>query len=418
MQDVSKAQFDLVKLLFGDLGRLTVVGDDDQTIYGWRGASARLLLDFETVFPNASIVRLTTCFRCPPHVVTAMSRLIQNNRIRVKKSIRSNLAIEKQRKITIYGANSPEAEAVLMANDIAGKAGHGSIAVLFRTRRASSALIGELRKRRLHSTFSDRARFLEAPEVRLVLNVLQMCAGLSYDPQIVTDREVALLRERTDRSRSYLESDDEEGSIAAMPTPAAVSTVVSVLRLASDSLEFLQHEAEENAELRLVDFIDHVRLTAQQESGPVDGIHLSTVHQAKGLEWDYVYVIGATKGAWPGGSVTEDRIEEERRLFYVAMSRAKRELQMSFLVESGPSPFILELPEITIREKVQKPGDVERSSSSLPLSRHPAVFHSVRDISMTSARQLQLTSSNAQPPRPLRNIGPPRLTLIPQKPPP
>jgi DNA helicase-2/ATP-dependent DNA helicase PcrA len=222
-----------------------------------------------------------------------------------------------------------------------------------------------------------------------------------------------------------LHRDSDEGDapksvdsiVREMSTPAAVSTVASALRLASDSLDYLRREAEENPELPVLEFVDHVRLGLQQDRDGPGGICLSTVHQAKGLEWDYVYVIGATKNVWPGRSAGDDRLEEERRLFYVAMSRAKRELQISFLLDPGPSPFILELPETAIRERLQKPDEPERPS--LQLAPREAVFRSVRELALgkmpasAPPGQLQLTAAAPPRPRQVRGFGRPRLTLVP-----
>lgn len=349
MQDVSKVQFELVKLMFGDLGKLTVVGDDDQTIYGWRGADARLLLDFQTVFPNAVVIRLTKCFRCAPHIVRAMSAVIKCNKIRVEKSITS-LSPEKtltQKKIIVYGTASLRLEAEVILDDISRRLGKGSIAVLFRQRKALQAFKDELKNRNIQAIFADKARFLESRDVIRILNILQMCAGLSYNDKCFTATDI-------DKIRSSLKTDENvKDCVSRMSVCDAVKTVVEGLQIRNENVEFLLEEAENCKDSSLVEFLDLVRTASEQQSGPNVGIHLSTVHQAKGLEWDFVYVIGATVGRWPSRRTDEARMEEERRLFYVAMSRARKELTISCLVEPGPSPFLCEIPELLVDERIE-----------------------------------------------------------------
>ena len=377
MQDVSKVQFELVKLLFGNLGKLTVVGDDDQTIYGWRGADARLLLDFQTVFPNAVIVRLTKCFRCAPHIVRAMSAVIKCNKIRVEKSITSLSKEETltQKKIIVYGTASLRLEAEVILDDISRRLGKGSIAVLFRQRKALQAFKDELKNRNIQAIFADKARFLESRDVIRILNILQMCAGLSYNDKCFTAADI-------DKIGSSLKTDENvKDCVSRMSVCDAVKTVVEGLQIRNENIEFLLEEAENCKDSSLVEFLDLVRTASEQQSGPNVGIHLSTVHQAKGLEWDFVYVIGATVGRWPSRRTDEARMEEERRLFYVAMSRARKELTISCLVEPGPSPFLCEIPELLVDERIET--DEKPKPKKEPPKKQFSGFQSVSSMKKT-----------------------------------
>lgn len=377
MQDVSKVQFELVKLLFGNLGKLTVVGDDDQTIYGWRGADARLLLDFQTVFPNAVIIRLTKCFRCAPHIVRAMSAVIKCNKIRVEKSITSLSKEETltQKKIIVYGTASLRLEAEVILDDISRRLGKGSIAVLFRQRKALQAFKDELKNRNIQAIFADKARFLESRDVIRILNILQMCAGLSYNDKCFTAADI-------DKIGASLQTDENvKDCVSRMSVCDAVKTVVEGLQIRNENIEFLLEEAENCKDSSLVEFLDLVRTASEQQSGPNVGIHLSTVHQAKGLEWDFVYVIGATVGRWPSRRTDEARMEEERRLFYVAMSRARKELTISCLVEPGPSPFLCEIPELLVDERIET--DEKPKPKKEPPKKQFSGFQSVSSMKKT-----------------------------------
>ena len=508
MQDVSKVQFDFMKLLFGDRGRLTVVGDDDQTIYSWRGADASLLLQFTKIYQQANIIRLTNCFRCPPHIVKAMSKVIQNNKSRVKKTIESMvksnspsyLAFSESRKIkkiTIYGANSLKDEAYLVAMDLKRVINKGTIAILFRTRKAAQYIKSEMAKQNVFAAVYDKARFLEDEDVNIVLNILQMSVGIPYNKNFVRPNLLAIIRmgivfsnekkeqeeakqksqnlsSQTDlvsvsddkeitenssanflntqssdskkflntdsdieldeiddidsiienaqknvQTNKFLSStdddiDDEENdfevnvtlkinskdvnksddepsekdddfefvkkSLRKMKPLEAIKMITTSLNMEeSDSINFLIREAremqdadiedivesndddDEDDQMDLIDFLYSIRTSTTEESGDSNNVHMSTIHQAKGLEWDYVYIIGASKGSWPSTSSTaegnEAKLEEERRLFYVAMSRAKKELTISFLNDRGQSMFIDEIPEIFIKERIHRRTD-------------------------------------------------------------
>lgn len=414
MQDVSKVQFELMKILFGDRSRLTVVGDDDQTIYGWRGADARLLSDFSNAFPNSQIIRLTQCFRCPQHIVKSMSSVINHNKIRVKKEIKSHLTNSyKINTITIIGAKNIADEAskvIASINNIRS----GSIAILFRTRRAIVKIQSELHNRKFDAALTDHAKYLESKEVNFILNIMQMAAGIPYNATIVTSNELLLIRmylsnEKYDEKinkkpiiknqtngPNFLDSDDdfddsffenhpelEQGYSKTVQTnnnnisdndndtdyiskifnhlsPVECIQIISqALSLTSDNVSILLQEAmeierndtpfnmdDDSNDSVLSNFLYNIRLETERSEKSNPRIHLSTIHQAKGLEWDHVYIIGCTRGDWPSQMDTnsQEKLEEERRLFYVAMSRAKKELTISFIMNKGPSIFVREIP--------------------------------------------------------------------------
>lgn len=412
MQDVSKIQFDLIKIIFGDLGRITVVGDDDQTIYKWRGANSRLLLDFPKMFNNAKIIRLTKCFRCPCHIVKSMSRVIQNNKIRVKKIITSNKTLSGVKKIRVYGANSLEDEASLILNDIERINSHESIAILYRTRKAALIVKSQISKRNLKMSVSDKARFLESKDVNIILNYLQMYTGIPYNEKYIDNKskriilkyfiamkndknflKINSLKNTSQKSQPSIEFLDDDSNIKlyeedlkeyvnTMPIQDVISLISSSLKLNSENVQLLAKNAEESNE-PIKDFLYNVRTESNEEIGN-KGINLSTVHQAKGLEWDNVFIIGVNKGNWPSRTSDDEIIEEERRLFYVAMSRAKKDLTISYIKDPGPSHFIEEIPELYIKEKIQN-EDNNNIKSIKPKQNQklPLTFCSVLQLSQS-----------------------------------
>lgn len=467
MQDVSRPQFDLVSILFGSVGRLTVVGDDDQTIYGWRGASAKLLLDFQKVFPGSLVLTLTLCFRCPEFIVKAMSKLIQENKIRVKKIIRTDNKSTSAQKIIVYGALTPVGEAEMVCKYI--KKMKGSIAILFRTKRAASFVRIELSKNNIGICTSEKPKYLETKDVDLLLNILQLVAGIEYNKKVVTNNILHQIRTYFDQqskstyqpkpthlaslthsqvshtkedSMKYLSDSDDEyninlpgieiddnfvqsttiknnkTSLLTIPIEKSdieaiklylanntiielINTITTALKINNkDSIKFVVKAAEDFGNGDLIDFLDCIRTEQEVTQNERQGVFMSTIHQAKGLEFDNVFLIGATKGIFPLKSSDPIALEEERRLFYVAISRAKKTLTISFIMDKGPSMYVTEIPECMVKSKIEKPKD-ENEILELKQEEHsqnygsPPMFRSVLKLHADSQPSHEFVSSRS-----------------------
>lgn len=356
MQDVSMAQFDLIHILFEKTGRVTVVGDDDQTIYGWRGADASLLLNFSKKFTNAETLTLSTCFRCPNFVIKAMSKVIQNNKVRVKKVIKSTNSesiIYSNQKILLIGALTRESEARLVADEIEKTVKKpGTVAVLYRTRTAANDLAAELKTRKVSITKSDNSKRLDGKSAQILLNALLYIAGSNYDSKVLNPDLLSNIARGIEKIKTTPENDDViRSELSTVTIKEAIDRIADALDLHDPSVNVLISEAGDRTDF--VTFVDDVKeMPLSQDDKGSGRVTMTTAHQAKGLEWDHVFIIGANKGQWP--SNRRGDIEEERRLFYVAMSRARQSLCVSCSQKPGPSPFVIEIPEYLVNERIER----------------------------------------------------------------
>jgi DNA helicase-2/ATP-dependent DNA helicase PcrA len=325
-QDVDAAQLRLVQLLAEPERNLFVVGDDDQTIYAWRLADVRRILEFPNRYPDARRVILEVNYRCPPAVVAAADRLIATNRERVPKRLRAADAGPPTLTavpITTWALRGPDSVDELAAVLPGWATDAGRLAVLARTRAELGPLILALLRSGIpHATNVPSP--LQAEPVDALLTDLASC--VSAAPPLS-----ALLRARALRGWRRADLADRMGEEDHAALDALIGWAVGHRR--SDA--FLTAFAEARA-----------RLTALRD--PDAAIELATVHGAKGREWPTVVVLGMEIDRFPNRrAVTEASdpgraLEEERRLAYVAVTRCRRNLVLAFDPDRA-SPFVAEM---------------------------------------------------------------------------
>ena len=346
-QDVSPLQERLLELWLGERNDLCVVGDASQTIYSFAGADPRFLLDFERHHPGALMVRLERNYRSEPAVLATANALMRG-RPGALELVSANAAVSDEAAgSAATGASRParapassamhpddDAEAAAVARDIkrrldAGETAEG-FAVLYRAHSQSAALQRALAAENIAATVLGGKRFFELPEVRDAVLVLrgESVAGGSGDL-------VPVVRDLL-RSRGYTETPPPAGG-ALRDAWEARSTL---LRLAED--------APPGTTLRA--FTDDLQARARDQHDPgLRTVTLATIHAAKGLEWDRVHVIGLSEGLLPISYARGlEQIDEERRLLYVAITRARRSVSLSWSAGNGrterePSRFLQEL---------------------------------------------------------------------------
>ncbi|MGC4175591.1 ATP-dependent helicase [Demequina sp.] len=323
-QDVSPLQQFLLEQWLGGRRELCVVGDPAQTIYSFAGASPKHLLDFRREYPDATVVRLVRDYRSTPQVVQ-----LANSLMRSRDSAFSSVELVAQRPngpapaYTAYEDDVDEAEGV--ASRIEALTAQGvparEIAVLYRTNSQSEALEEALSQRGIGYLVRGGQRFFDRDEVKRAIVLLRGAAVSAGS----TPRPDAGLGESV---RSVL----MDVGWAEEP-PAARGAV----RERWDSLQALAEladdvDADSGGEATLRDFVEHLAERAQAQHAPsVDGVTLTTMHAAKGLEWDAVFIIGASEGLMPISlAETAEAVEEEKRLLYVAITRAREHLSVSF----------------------------------------------------------------------------------------
>ncbi len=402
-QDTSLLQAEIVELLSSYHRNLLVVGDDAQSIYSFRGATVENILSFPRRHPDAKVFYLNQNYRSTPEVLYLANCAIKNNQRVFEKQLKA-VAIESGELPLVAKFNSPEEEARFVAEQIGLFLQEGiaptQIAVLFRASYQSAKLELALASRGIEYVMRGGVRFFEQAHIKDVLAYLRvlynpkdyvawqrlLCLYPGIGPQ--TARKLYPLLQTMEISDLKLE---RMGRISgkAKDSLKKITRLFSVIRelplseacryiLEEGYWNFLQENFEDYTQRQedLIYLLDFLRGYQDLESLFSDiglnenfrkdlkggGVILSTVHQAKGLEWEVVFVIGVVDGQFPHAKSFREEygIEEERRLFYVALTRAKKHLiitapTMSFDYQFGGyvpkrSTFIEELPKDGYKE--------------------------------------------------------------------
>jgi DNA helicase II / ATP-dependent DNA helicase PcrA len=374
-QDTNRVQFEIVKLLAGEAQNICVVGDVDQNIYSWRGADIKNVLQFERNFPGATTVFLEENYRSTQTIISASNQIIAKNKNRIPKTVFTNNS--EGEKITLFAAHSgaDEAEYVVMTAKkmIAEGASPSSIAVLYRTNFQSRVLEEAFLNFNVPYQLLG-TKFFERKEVKDILSFLR----LAQNPQSTGDLarianvptrgigKVTMLkmvegnigditgiaREKIDRFYTMIE--DITNCARTQNTSATIAFTIKRTGYEADlrksgteeDLERLENLRElvslatmydalppqegiealmENAALQS----DQDELKSKEEK---DAVRLMTVHAAKGLEFAYVFITGMEEGLFPHERLDERAVdhEEERRLFYVALTRAQKKVYLTY----------------------------------------------------------------------------------------
>lgn len=379
-QDVSNSQYEIARLLAGEHRNLFIVGDPDQTIYTWRGADVNLILDFDKLYEDATTIVLSDNYRSTPQILAASNSLISCNTCRYPKALKP--LGEPGTKPTMYHAKNEKDEAAWIAKTIAGlvKDGHepAGIAILYRAHHVSRPIEDALVKNEIQYVIFSGTAFYQRREVKDVLAYLRM---------LVTADDLAFMRTYNTPSRGIgrkkldmlrARAQDEgislyEALVSMLDTPEMkrtgaakyVETIESCRRLVDtmplgdllqrvldscgyeemlrglsewerlDNLAELKRaidEAGHDDDASLESFLTRVALISNMDrhTDNDNAVRMMTVHTAKGMEFDTVFVCGLSEGLFPSKrSIGPDDIEEERRLAYVALTRAKRSLYLS-----------------------------------------------------------------------------------------
>ena len=417
-QDTNPAQYALIKLLTKESRNLCVVGDDDQSIYGWRGADIRNILDFEKDFPDAQVIKLEQNYRSTAIILDAANQVIAHNQGRKEKVLWTDAG--EGEKIRLYSAGDEREEAAWICEQIRKLQKqdfpYSQIAVLYRMH-AQSRVIEEMFMRAgiPYHVFGG-TRFYDRKEIRDALAYLRVIANPADDVSLariintpkrsIGDSTIALLQEAAREQQVPLFSviNDPPEALSARPRRCIADFAMLLMKLTAlkDTLslsEFVsamltetgmkaqfEIEGNEEAQTRLENlmefagaahefeaqsqdksleaFLENVALVTdldRQEEAP-QYVTLMTLHSAKGLEYDAVFLAGMEEGIFPSmrTAMDEKRLEEERRLCYVGITRARKRLFLSFarrrmlfnqITHNPPSMFLKEIPERLITDE-------------------------------------------------------------------
>jgi DNA helicase II / ATP-dependent DNA helicase PcrA len=435
-QDTNGAQFQLVHRLTSGHGNLCVVGDDDQSIYGWRGAEIANLLDMEKYFPKVKVIRLEQNYRSTNTILNAANAVIKNNVRRRQKHLWSQNG--QGAKILLHTFSDDEAEAKNTAEQIeyarlARRVPWSEQAILFRTNQQARPMETALRQANIRyhliggQSYFDRREikdflaflktFLNPHDDISLLRIANVPArGLS---DVTMERLLGASQERNCSVFAAMRHTDVQDSFVNKTRECIAAFVdfisrqqavlqeersLSLRKWAETFLLEIAYEAElrraektpeagdnrvrnlkelvatlpENnvdTAAQLEDFLDDLALDSDRESEkdkPGDAVTLITMHSCKGLEFPHVFIVGLEDGLLPHSrSKVEGTLDEERRLFYVALTRAMRTLTLSHCaarkkygqpLPCHPSPFLKELPAELVEmadEKGKAPVSVE-----------------------------------------------------------
>ncbi|MDD5710586.1 MAG: UvrD-helicase domain-containing protein [Candidatus Colwellbacteria bacterium] len=356
-QDINHAQYQLIKLLSGSHQNLSVVGDDQQSIYAFRGANIRTFLNFERDWPRAKIVHLGENYRSSGNIVKAAAGVIANNRLQIKKDLWTENPDGSL--VAVIGAKTPGEEADIIAEKISGR-GVKDSAVLYRTNAQSRALEQALNFHTIPYEIYGGVKFYERKEIKDIL------APLRYASNPLD----GLSRERIEKNFRKAVREELVSRLPKMGKQLGLMELIGYVLKTTDYFEYLakQYDNAEDrtenvrelinfaTEFKTLDrFLERVsllqasdRINKSAQNAPVK---LMTIHLAKGLEFDDVYIAGANEGVLPHhrSYFSDEDLEEERRLMYVAMTRAKDNLSIFF---NGPaSRFLYEIPPELIQFK-------------------------------------------------------------------
>ncbi len=358
-QDVNRAQYEFVRLLASRTRNLSVVGDDAQAIYGWRHADFKNFLSFEKDWPGAHVVLLEENYRSSGTIIRAASTLIAKNAFQKPKDLWTKNPDGAP--ITIVAAGNPEEEAAYVAETIlplARHVGSPSLAILYRTNAQSRALEQALIAANIPYRIYGGVRFYERKEIKDVLAALRLAAN----PRDMLSRERLiknLPKAAAERLIMELPSLGSERPLLELVSYFLTTThyferLTAEYQNAAERIENIKELISFASEFdSLTHFLERASLMQSTDAPagrtPVGvlsktTVTLMTIHMAKGLEFDHVFVAGVSEGILPHQMSydTQEKLEEERRLMYVAMTRARNFLTLSF--SKIPSRFLYEIP--------------------------------------------------------------------------
>jgi DNA helicase II / ATP-dependent DNA helicase PcrA len=427
-QDTNAAQFELVKLLCAEHRNLCVVGDDDQSIYGWRGAEIANLLDLEKHFPEVKVVKLEQNYRSTNTILNAANAVIKNNAARRGKQLWSDKGDGSR--IVLHTFEDDETEARTVVEEIeflrmAKRVPWKDCAILFRTNLQSRPIEMALRQASVRYHLIGGQSYFDRREIRDVLAYLKTMVNPHDDvsllrianvparglSDVTMERLLAASQERQcsvfaamrhtdvqemfttrtreairefvifiETTRALLDSETPPDSL----TQWAENRVRNVKELRADLDQAGSPTAKPGT--RIGDFLDDITLDAEREDDKeqqTDSVTLITMHSCKGLEFPHVFIVGLEDGLLPHSrSKVEGTLDEERRLFYVAITRAMQSLTMSHCLSRKkygqalpchPSGFLKEIPEEFI-ERAE-----ERAKAPVARESGRSMFAAMRD---------------------------------------
>lgn len=427
-QDTNGCQYVLVKLLIGERSGLTAVGDDDQSIYAWRGANPENLFQLQRDFPSLEVIKLEQNYRSTSRILRCANHLIANNPHVFEKTLWSEMGIGEP--LRLIRCRNEEAEAERVAVEIFTQrqrrsAHYGDFAILYRGNHQARLLEIKLQQHQIPYSITGGTSFFSRAEIKDVMAYVRIVVNPDDDNAFLrvvntprrqigtstletlghyaSERQISLLQacgelglqsrlsgaslERLTRFHDWVAS-VRERSLTGDPIQAVEEMVAEVdyeswlhqnasspqvaerrfenVRYLVESLRSIVQRHEESTDTALESALRTLLLRdmmdrQNDEEEELDQVQLMTLHASKGLEFPYVFMVGVEEELLPHrNSIEDDNIEEERRLTYVGITRARKVLHLSFaasrrqygqVVDTSPSRFLEELPDEDIERE-------------------------------------------------------------------
>lgn len=400
-QDTNKLQYDIIKILASKTQNLLIVGDEDQSIYGWRGANIDNIFNFTKDFKNVKIFKLEQNYRSTKKILDKANLIIKNNKNRLDKKLYTDN--DEGTDVYYYQAMNESDEADFVVQNIVrmhnAGVNYNDIAILMRLNSLSRAFEEKLLAYNIPHIMYNGFKFFERAEIKSVLAYLTAIVNPSDDVSFariinfpkrgIGDTSIEKISEIATRNRTNLKSVVMNCDNEILP-----KALVDKLRPLRDLLETLEHDMtnmgmydffselldktgilksfdldneqeyerflninslsnsvrefeENNAGATIIDYLESVTLSSAMDSDDGSGVVIATVHSAKGLEFDTVFVVGCEEKIFPISRDDNDDLEEERRLMYVAITRAKKNL----ILTSSNSRFLYGKREYSVKSR-------------------------------------------------------------------
>lgn len=414
-QDIDELQYKLMSVLCGYHKNLFIVGDPDQTIYTWRGANVRYLLDFDKIFPSVKTIMMMQNYRSTPQIVSVVNDLIDKNKFRIKKNLMPTIA--DGMKVICHHADTSEREAMWIAEQIQALHGEGTsyreITVLYRAHYITRIVEEVFLREKIPYAIYSGVQFFNRMEIKDALAYLRLIAYkddlaflrvVNVPKRNLGERRIKFLQEYAVKHQcslyisleTNLDNEIFKGTkaaqfvalienFAANYAERQISELLAAILNESGYEKMLRTEGSQErldnlAELKqsvyeyetscgeestLEHYLSHVALFTNSDAADnSDKVKLMTVHSAKGLEFPYVFLCAMNEGVFPSKKTdTIQKMEEERRLAFVAMTRAQKGLYLSEAEGRNfdgspryPSRFLLDI-EPALLDYTQKPQE-------------------------------------------------------------
>ncbi|WP_318462023.1 DNA helicase Rep [Photobacterium leiognathi] len=436
-QDTNTSQYLFVKLLVGERSRFTVVGDDDQSIYSWRGAQPENLALLNKDFPSLKVIKLEQNYRSTSRILRTANILIANNPHLFEKALFSEIPDGAMLKVITAKNEEHEAEKVvgeLIAHRFMNNTAYKDYAILYRGNHQSRLFEKSLMQNRIPYKISGGTSFFSRSEIKDIMAYLRLLTNLDDDnaflrivntprreigpvtleklgtyanmrgkslfaasfemglEQHLSGRGLESLQRFTHWINQLADNAERGDTVSAVrqlvrdihyedwlyETSASPKAAEMRMKNVSDLYSWITADLEgdnyDKEEKTLKEVVQRLTLRDMMERGEddddADQVQLMTLHASKGLEFPYVFLVGAEEGILPHQtSIDEDNVDEERRLAYVGITRAQRELtftlckerrQFGELIKPEPSRFLYELPQDDLEwESERKPVTAE-----------------------------------------------------------